>query len=102
MVYNKEKWIAALKKAIVDTKHESKPTSGKPAAIAALRYLRDALLENVKESDDSDEGTFFKATVKDAFNELIKSVNSEGPDSGFLCNASAAAKAAGFKTSESI
>ena len=92
MKYQKEQWIAAYKKAVNDL-NTDKPTSGLPCAIASLRCIRDWLLaENAKPTPES---------IKKSFSEMIQEFSTaKGVDDGFLSNASAAAKAAGFKGTE--
>ena len=96
MTYKKEAWIEAYKKAVADLKTD-KPTSGLPAAVAGLRYVRDGLL-----ADHSKNGKHVAITVetlRESFSELLKAITTAGHvDEGFLSNASAAAKAAGFKS----
>src|SRR5437899_12969938 len=84
MVYSKEKWIAALKKAIADTKHEDRPTTGLPCAIASVRYVRDGLLDDIGNAVDDQA---IRETVKDCCNELIKQLSKEGSKDGFASNA---------------
>ena len=98
MTYNETKWIAAYQKAVKDL-GTNKPTGGLPCAIASLRYIRDELL-----NDHTKAGKLIPITgetVRVAFSDLLKEITTaKGVDSGFLSNASAAAKAAGFATSE--
>ncbi len=98
MVYKKEAWIACLKKAIADLKMEDAPTSGKVCAIASLRYVRDAVIDDIYGAKPASEDEGAVDAIRESFRELIKAVNAEGADSGFASNASAAAKAAGFKS----
>lgn len=93
MTYKKDKWIEYVKKAVEDTK--ALPSSGKVCAIAAIRYMRDGLTDDIGETSDDDKA--FCTTIRDCMNELIKEVNKSGASDGFASNASAAAKAAGFK-----
>ena len=69
-------------------------------------YLRDQLLREIKDTDASAEAEFFRDTVTEYFNSGLKfysTLNAEKNDwankveCGFLSNASAAAKSAGFK-----
>lgn len=95
MVYKKDSWIAAFKKAVEDL-NTSKPTSGLPCAIASLRVIRDGVLADCKSKK------FDEQTIKASFGEMIKEFSNAGAVSdGFLSNASAAAKAAGFKPDDS-
>lgn len=101
MVYNKTKWIAQVKKAVADLGKNAKPSAGLPTAIATIRFIRDGLCDDIGEADD--EAKAICTTVKDCCNELLKQLSSKGVEDGFASNASAAAKAAGFKsTSESL
>jgi hypothetical protein len=99
MQYKKDKWIETYKK-VVEKVAASEPTSGRACAVASVVYLRNALLDDVGDSGDPpatmDE---FKQIVRECFDELLKEVNAETKD-GFLSNASAAAKAAGYKTAK--
>jgi len=93
MKYQKEQWIAAYKKAVSDL-NTDKPTSGLPCAIAGLRTIRGWLLEDVGPKPTVE-------SIRKSFSELIEELSTaKGVDDGFLSNASAAAKAAGFKGTE--
>jgi hypothetical protein len=97
MTYKKEAWIAAMKKAVADLKTD-KPTSGLPTAIATLRYVRDGVLADHTKASKVIPIT--AETLKASFSEIITELSkAKGVDDGFASNASAAAKAAGFKTS---
>lgn len=96
MVYDKAKWIAAFQKAVKDL-NTNAPTSGKVCAIATIRYIRDGLCDDIGDKTDDDKAQC--ATVRDCCNELLKAVSKDGASEGFASNASAAAKAAGFKGS---
>jgi hypothetical protein len=93
MKLNSEKWVAAFKQAAADLKEAigSKPSSGEVCAVATLRVVRDALIES-KAGDAS--------KLKAEFSELIQACQKEKLQ-GFASNASAAAKAAGFKPDDS-
>lgn len=108
MVYKKDKWTAALNKAIADLGKGKpagavKPASGMPTAIASLRYTRDELLDDLFGSTPeelakmTDEDKAFALSIRESFKELINAISKEGVHDGFASNASAAAKAAGFK-----
>lgn len=103
MKLNNEKWLAAVKKAVVDTKMQ--PSSGLVCAIASLRVVRDGLLDDVgfdasKPDSDSPEAM----AIRDGVNELIKHLTGQLTQGkalllqGFCSNASAAAKAAGVES----
>lgn len=80
-------------------KEKAKPSSGVVGATAALRHVRAFLMQEVKDGDTSPEATFYRDTVKNAINARIKAIVAKGSvEDGWLSNASAAAKAAGFKT----
>lgn len=100
MQYNKEKWTNAIKKSIEDLK-TSKVTSGRVCAVATVRYIRDGIIDDIigtKPVDQcSEEDQAIVATIKESLNELIKQV-SKSTEDGFASNASAAAKAAGYKS----
>lgn len=100
MQYNKDAWIAAYKKAVDDLKTD-KPASGLPCAIATLRYVRDGILADHTKHEPGKPAKLVAMTpdsVKEAINELIKKLSADkSVDDGFASNASAAAKAAGFK-----
>lgn len=96
MVYKKEAWETAIKTAVKDL-NTDKPTAGKVCAIASLRYLRDGLIADHTKADGT-KVEFTEESIRESFRELIKSVSKDGADSGFLSNASAAAKAAGYKS----
>ena len=93
MTYKADKWKAIVKKTIEDFPHVPK-TSGLICAIAGARYIRDEL------KDDLGEEGFASAGCKECFSELIVELQENGCKDGFLSNASAAAKAAGFKSVE--
>lgn len=101
MVYKKETFIAYVKKAIADRKSEKAPAGGANCAIASLRYMRDGLIDDIygvkpgEQGNADDAGAI--AAIRESFKEIIDSTHKEGADSGFASNASAAAKAAGFK-----
>jgi len=103
MVYKKEAWIAAIQKAIVDLKTD-KPTSGLPCAVAGLRYIRDGLLDDLIPKPEAGKqpakhDVELRESIRESFSELIGAITTaKSVDDGFLSNASAAAKSAGFKT----
>ncbi len=101
MKYSKAKWLDAVKKAVKDL-NTSAATSGKVCAIATIRYIRDGMVDDIVGDKPiaqyTDEDNAMIATVKETINELIQQVSKEGAENGFASNASAAAKAAGFKT----
>lgn len=101
MKYDKAKWIATVQKAVVDLKAAT-PSAGKPTAIAAIRYMRDGLLDDIaggRKPEDLDEAEKDSIqSIKDGMNELIAQISKDGASEGFASNASAAAKAAGFKS----
>ena len=97
MVYKKDSWIS-IGKTMVEKASKDKPTAGLPWALAAILYLRDGLL-----ADHTKNGQIVRMspdTVKESFNELFRALVADGVDDGFLSNASAAAKAAGYKGNE--
>lgn len=100
MILNNEKWLAAVKKAVVDTKMQ--PSSGLVCAIASLRIVRDGLLDDVGFDVNNPESDSPEAmAIRDGVNELIKHLTGQLIQgkvpmlNGFCSNASAAAKAAG-------
>lgn len=95
MVYKKDKWVAAYKKVVEDLKTTT-PTAGKPCALATLRYIRDNLIDDLGEDHDA------VPDIRESFKELIKAISSAGAEDGFASNASAAAKAAGFKSTTAV
>lgn len=97
MEYKKDAWIAEVKQAVEDTK--AQPSSGKVTAVAALRYIRKQLIDDLygDQSGASQEDKDNIAAITDSFKELVNIVYKEGASDGFLSNASAAAKAAGYK-----
>ncbi|SRR6266702_508383 len=102
MKYNKEKWIAAYQKTVKDL-NTTAATQGRICSSATVRVIRDGVIEEVisayKKGDTTED---VRLMLKDAFNELLAEVSKETND-GFASNASAAAKAAGFKsTSETV
>lgn len=106
MTYNENKWIALGKKTIADMKCEGAPTQGRVWSTTGCRYLRDELIAELRAAGKNGKTLFDKETttevenwLKGSLNELIEQV-SKKTESGFLSNASAAAKAAGFKPSD--
>jgi len=98
MVYKKDSWIAAYTKAVKDLNTE-KPTSGLPCAVATLRYVRDGILDDIAQLKDKKLQADITLYVKDSINALVAALaKAGGVDDGFASNASAAAKAAGFKS----
>lgn len=98
MKLNKDKWIADVKRTANDKKIGNKgPTSGKVCAIATLRYIRDNLIDDIYGSTPSEEDAGAVEAIKESFLEMIQAIAKDGVDYGFASNASAAAKAAGFK-----
>lgn len=98
MKLNKDKWIASVKRAADDKKIGSKgATSGKVCAIASLRYIRDNLIDDIYGAEVSEEDAGAVDAIKESFLELIQAIAKDGVDYGFASNASASAKAAGFK-----
>lgn len=103
MKYNKDKWVEVVKKTVADLKSTT-PTAGKPCAIATMRYVRDGILDDIfggkpPEAGTPDADTF--DAIKESFSEIIKGLAKDGATEGFASNASAAAKAAGFKSTAS-
>lgn len=115
MKYIKATWIGDVKQAIADLKTD-KPTGGQPTAIAGVRYNRDGYINGLGLIETKDgknvmkdgKPVFTKVSwtsedvydaLKSEASELIKQLSTEGVDDGFMSNASAAAKAAGFKSS---
>ena len=100
MQYKKETWVATYKK-VVEKVAASEPTSGRACAVASVIYMRNALIDDIIGEDLTTTWTAgeVKDAIADSFGELLKAVNAETKD-GFLSNASAAAKAAGFKTTK--
>jgi hypothetical protein len=94
---NKEQWPAAIKAAVKDT--GAKPSSGVPCAVASVRYLRDNLVAAFAAAKPKTLDESLKL-IKAEFNELLGIFTDpkQGVEQGFLSNASAAAKAAGFAT----
>lgn len=92
MQFSKEKWIAAYKQAVNDTKRPA--TSGANCALATLRYIRDGLCDDIGEKSEEDKA--FCATIRECINEMIPQMQKD--IAGFASNASAAGKAAGFKS----
>jgi hypothetical protein len=90
MTFNKDNWLAGLKKAVQDLK--AQPTAGLPCAVAVCRHIRDAMLEEVSEDDKAIVNDFFNG--EDGFIRAIANAEAKGDLCGFACNASAAAKAA--------
>lgn len=108
MQYKKDAWIKMFQKTVTDLSTDKvacPPSSGMPAAIAAIRYIRDGLVADVigtkkpEELTEGDNDTI--NAIKDGCNELIKAINKDGAQDGFASNASAAAKSAGFKSGNS-
>ena len=108
MQFDADKWKAAYKKAVSDMSAQNMPTSGIVCAVATLRVLRDGLIDDIAGSqpidDLPDDDQAVVETIRDSFAELLKHIQGrlEGKDkpelAGFASNASAAAKAAGYKT----
>jgi hypothetical protein len=103
MKYNKTSWTDGIKKAVKDL-NTSKVTAGRVCAVATIRFIRDALIDDLVGGKTDEElnkiiftGVDLCDSIKDSLNELIKEV-SKDTDSGFASNSSAAAKAAGFKS----
>ncbi len=96
MRYNKEKWTAAYQKAVKDL-NTTAVTQGRVCSTATIRTIRDGVVEDFiaayKKGDNIED---MKNILKDSFNELLTQV-SKNTEEGFASNASAAAKAAGFK-----
>lgn len=103
MRYSKESWVETFKKTVSDL-NTNEPTSGLPCALAGIRYIRDHLLgDHTKQQDGKAKVVqITEATIRESFKELIKQLGEAGKVSeGFLSNASAAAKAAGFENTVS-
>jgi hypothetical protein len=100
MKYNKEKFIANVKRAVTELKVG--PSTGKVCAVATLRTIRDMVIDDLfgDESASSEEDKATAQNIREGFLEIIKEVAKDGASDGFASNASAAAKAAGFKTGE--
>lgn len=104
MKYDKTKWTEAITKAVEDLKTESY-TAGRVCAVAAVRYIRDGLIDDLYGIKPGEPGGKDDAdnilAIRESFGELIKQISTKsGTECGFASNASAAAKAAGYKTSE--
>jgi hypothetical protein len=110
MKFDKEKWIAMYKKTVKDM-GTKKATAGNVCAVASLRYLRDNMVDDVfgdkPLAQYTDEDNAELCMIKDFFNEGIEFFSKvekakwvNGAEAGFLSNASAAAKAAGFEGEE--
>ena len=95
MLYNKDKFVAMYKKVVEQTKQ--KPSSGVVCAIATLLVIRDGMVENL--GGDNGKAKDECAAIRGEINELVKQLTGkDAPElAGFACNASAAAKAAGYK-----
>lgn len=91
MKFNADKWVANYKKVVEQT--EQKPSAGIVCALASLVTLKQGLIDDV--GAESEAAT----AIREGINELIEQLTGENaPETkGFACNASAAAKAAGFK-----
>lgn len=111
MQFSNEQWKTAYKKAVADMRAQNMPTSGIVCAVASIRVIRDGLIDDIAgdkpiESLPSDDRAVVE-TIQESFSELLKHVQGrlDGVDkpelAGFASNASAAAKAAGFKTGNS-
>lgn len=101
MKYNKEKFVGQVKKAAMDEKvGRSGATSGRVCAIASLRFLRDSLVDDLYGTPVPKEVESDAAALRECFLELIQEVAAGTAEDGFCSNASAAAKAAGFKSSQ--
>ena len=94
-------WIEYYQKSVSDLggPDKCKPSSGLPCALAGIRYLRDLYIEDmsangkpIKECQPAVE--HINASTQALWAKLKK----DGVNEGFLSNASAAAKAAGFKS----
>jgi hypothetical protein len=106
MTYNDKQFLEMIQKTVKDLNTEAY-TQARVCSTASIRCVRDWLLAAMMSKDGK---PFFKgetakdvhAFLTDEFKELIGEV-SKSTESGFASNASAAAKAAGFKsTSESL
>jgi hypothetical protein len=100
MQYKKDKWIETYKR-VVEKVAKSEPTSGRACAVTSVIYMRNALIDDIIGEDLEVKWTAgeVKDAIAESFGELLKEVNVETKD-GFLSNASAAAKAAGYKTTK--
>ena len=93
MKLTKESFLPYARQAIKDC-GESKPAAGRCCVIATLRYIRDGLM-------DAEGKAKGELDIEAELNELIKQVGAkETPElAGFASNASAMAKACGYKDS---
>lgn len=104
MKLNNDKWITVYKRVVEQTKLQ--PSSGDVCAVATLLFIRDGLIDdqggNAKEV--TAETKDLCDSLKENFDELITQILTGGgqcPElKGFASNASAAAKAAGYKAQE--
>lgn len=97
MKYSDTNWKAAIVKAIADLKTE-RYTQGRVCATASVRVIRDGVCADFKETWKKGDSLEDCLTIlRDSFNELLGEVSKEAKD-GFASNASAAAKAAGYKS----
>lgn len=96
--------FTTMYKAFVDTTGVA-PSGGETCAIVTLRYIRNEMVADVvgdkEESTWTAEDMAMVGIIRESINELIKELATGTVKlAGFACNASAAAKAAGFKTAE--
>ena len=96
MKLNKDKWIANIQKVVAQTKWQ--PSSSKAIAFASVMTIKQGMFESLGGDKESPELKF----VESELDELAKQIASGEELKGFCCNASAAAKAAGFKGKEEI
>lgn len=104
MQFKSDKWIAHVKQAVIDKHAENTPTAGVIGTVATIRYIREGLIDDIvgskPEKEWSDEDAAVIATIRDSLGELLKAVQQPKVELlGFGANISAAAKAAGYKTS---
>ena len=100
MKYDKSKFVANGKKVISILKTD-KYTAGHVWAAASIMTIRDLCVAEFAEAwKKGDSLEDCKLVITDSFAELIKEVLTDHAD-GFCANASAAAKAAGYKGTES-
>lgn len=103
MKLNNEKWLAAVVKASKDLP-QCGSSDGAVCALATLRIVRDALIEDIATSGADAKPETVKANaelaeeIKTSFSEMIQQVTSGAKLQGFASNASAAAKAAKLET----
>ena len=98
MKHNEDKWKATYKSVVEKTKMT--PSDGLACALATIITIRDGMLDDIGDNPkDNDVRDIIKESLGELCQHLIgKLEGSEKPKLlGFAGNASAAAKAAGFK-----